>query len=87
MLDENPDIITPDEEFEENRNLHPNFQRKHKEDSVRRKIRKNLENRRRNKRKRLRRKLVIPKYVEPVNTDDEVDNVSDIYISLLKIKI
>ena len=55
------------------------LKRKHKEDSVRRKIRKNLENRRRNKRKRLRRKLVIPKYVEPVNTDDEVDNVSDIY--------
>ena len=55
------------------------LKRKHKEGSVRRKIRKNLEKRRRNKRKRLRRKLVIPKYVEPTNTDDEVDNVSDIY--------
>ena len=55
------------------------LKRKHKEGSVRRKIRKNLEKRRRNKRKRPRRKLVIPKYVEPANTDDEIDNVSDIY--------
>ena len=55
------------------------LKRKHKEGSVRRKIRKHLEKRRRNKRKRLRRKLVIPKYVEPANTDDEIDNVSDIY--------
>ena len=53
------------------------IKRRHAEDSVKRKIRKNLEKRRRNKRKRLRRKVVTPKYIEPRNTDDEVDNVSD----------
>ena len=53
------------------------LKRKHKEDSLKRKLRKNLEKRKRNKRKRLRRKVVAPKYIEPSNTDDEVDNVSD----------
>ena len=53
------------------------IKRRHAEDSVKRKIRKNLEKRRRNKRKRLRRKVVTPKYIEPGNTDDDVDNVSD----------
>ena len=54
------------------------LKRKHKEESVKRKIRNNLEKRKRHKCKRLRRKVVIPKYVKPTNTEDEVDNVSDI---------
>ena len=65
------------------------LKRKHKEGSIRRKIRKDQEKRERNKRKRLRRRVVTPKrkrlrrrvvtpkYIEPSNTDDEVDNVSD----------
>ena len=53
------------------------LKRKHKERAVKHKIGKNLERRRKNKRKRLRRKVVVPKYIEPANTDDEVDNVSD----------
>jgi len=53
------------------------IKRRHAEDSIKRKLRKNLEKRRRNKRRRLRRKVVTPKYIEPKNTDDEVDNVSD----------
>ena len=52
------------------------IKRRHAEESAKRKIRKNLEKRRRNKRKQIRRKLVVPKYVEPRNTDDEVDDVS-----------
>ena len=53
------------------------IKRRHAEGSIKRKILKNLEIRRRNKRRRLRRKVVTPKYIEPKNTDDEVDNVSD----------
>ena len=53
------------------------IKRRHAEGSIKRKILKNLEIRRRNKRRRLRRKVVTQKYIEPKNTDDEVDNVSD----------
>ena len=51
------------------------IKRRHAEESAKRKIRKNLEKRRRNKRKMLRRKVVTPKYIEPRNTDDEVGDI------------
>ena len=54
------------------------LKRKHKEESIKRKLRKNLEKRKRDKRKRLRRKVVTPKYIKPLSTDDEVDNINDL---------
>ena len=54
------------------------LKRKHKEESIKRKLRKNLVKRKRDKRKRLRRKVVTSKYVKPLSTDDEVDNINDI---------
>ena len=53
------------------------LKRKDKEESVRRILRRERKMRQRKVRKRLRRKVVNPKDVEPLNTDEEVDNDAD----------
>ena len=56
------------------------LKRNDKEESVRRKLRRERKIRQRKVRKRLRRKVVNPTDIEPLNTDEEVDNDSKIII-------